>query len=234
MSMAAPQASSRFDMYRPIHKALRAFMSDTLVAVGRMDTDDDSDVSITLEQARSLLAMLRVHLDDENRFVHAAMEARRPGSAARTAHDHVDHECALVELERLIDAVVTSAGADRASSALTFYRRLALFVAENLEHMNIEEHDNTAVLWAEYTDEELMALEASIVASVPPAAMAVAMRWMMSALNHDERVRMLSGMRHGAPAEVFEGVLAIARGNLSARDWSKLAAALALPPARAA
>jgi Hemerythrin HHE cation binding domain len=234
MTTAALPANPRFEMYRPIHKALRAFMSDTLVAIGRMDPDDDSDVTIALEQARSLLAVLRVHLEDENRFVHPAMEARRPGSTDRTAHDHVEHECALSELDDLITRVSRSLLQERASAASTLYRQLALFVAENFEHMHVEEHDNAAVLWAEYTDEELMAIEAAIVASVPPAAMAVAARWMMSGLNHSERVTMLVGIRQTAPTEAFEGLVAIARGHLSPRDWAKLADALALPPARAA
>jgi hypothetical protein len=229
----APPAK-RFELYRPIHKALRAFMSDTLAAVGRMDAEDESDVAVTLEQARNLLAVLTIHLDDENRFVHAAMEARRPGSAAHTAHDHVEHECALAELTSMIDGVAQAAGEERAALAFHLYRRLALFVAENLEHMDVEERDNMAVLWAEYTDEELAGIEAAIVASVPPAAMSIAARWFMAGLNHSERVGWLRGMRHGAPPAAFEGVLAIARGNLSPRDWTKLAAALALPAARAA
>lgn len=234
MNSAAPPATPRFPVYRPIHKALRAFMSDTLVAIGRMDPDDDNDVETALEQARSLLAMLRVHLEDENRFVHPAMEARRPGSTDKTAHDHVEHECALADLDELITRVSGSQLQERTSAASTLYRRLALFVAENFEHMHIEEHDNAAVLWAEYSDEELMAIEAAIVASVPPAAMAVAARWMMSGLNHSERVATLLGIRQTAPTEAFEGLLAIARSHLNARDWAKLADALSLPPARAA
>jgi Hemerythrin HHE cation binding domain len=224
----------RFDFYRPIHKALRAFMSDTLVAVGRMDPEDDHDVTVALEQARSLLSVLASHLEHENQFVHAAMEARRPGSTARTAHEHVEHECALGEIESLIDRVAQATGAERAAIGLQLYRRLALFVAENLEHMSIEESDNLAVLWADYTDEELMAIERAIVAHVPPPTMATIARWMMAGLAHAERVVLLQGMRQGAPAEVFEGVLAIARANLGARDWAKLASALALPNARAA
>ena len=57
---------------------------------------------------------------------------------------------------------------------------------------------------------------------------------MMTGLNHGERVELLQGMRAGMPPEVFGGVLAIAQANLSARDWAKLASALALPTARAA
>lgn len=218
----------RFDLYRPIHKALRAFMSDTLVAVGSLDTGDEADVTVVVEQTRGLLAMLAVHLDDENRFVHAAMEARRPGSARRTADDHASHECALAEFERLLVAVEQPDGPTRAQAALELYRRLGLFVAENYEHMNVEERENNAVLWADYTDEELAAIEGEILGSIPREALAVGMRWMIPAINHGERVGMLQGMRAGVPPEVFEGVLAIARGHLTARDWAKLESALGL------
>lgn len=227
-------AAPRFDFYRPIHKALRAFMSDTLVAVGRMDTGDDQEVAVTLEQTRSLLAVLAGHLAHENHFVHTAMEARRPGSAAQTSHDHVEHECALAELGALVDGVGRATGGERAALALSLYQRLAVFVAENYEHMQVEERDNMALLWTMYSDAELMAIERSIVAAVPPAEMATVVRWMMTGLNHVERVGLLQGMRVGAPAQVFEGVLAIARTNLGARDWAKLSSALALPAARAA
>jgi hypothetical protein len=209
-------------------------MSDTLAVVGRMDTNDEHDVAAALEQTRSLVAVLTIHLQDENRFVHAAMEARRPGSAAHTARDHVEHECALAELKSMIDAVESTGGAERAKLAFSLYARLALLVAENLVHMHVEERENMAVLWAEYSDEELGAIERRIVASVPPAMMATAARWFMAGLNHSERVGWFQGMRRGAPPAVFEGMLAIARGNLSARDWTKLASALSLPAARAA
>jgi Hemerythrin HHE cation binding domain len=224
----------RFNMYVPIHKALRAFMSDTLTAVGRLDAADDDDVTVAIEQARSLLATMTLHLESENRFVHPAMEARRPGSTAETTHDHVEHQCALAELGALIEAVAHGAGARRETAVAALYARLALFVAENLEHMNAEETANMAVLWAAYTDEELAALDGQIVAHVPPPAKAVALRWMMVALSHAERVHMLDGMRRAAPPEAFEALLAIARSNLSGRDWTKLATALALPAMRAA
>jgi len=91
-----------------------------------------------------------------------------------------------------------------------------------------------AVLWADYSDRELAALDGAIVAHVPPAAKAVALRWMMVALNHAERVHMLQNVRRAAPPETFEGLLAIARSHLNGRDWAKLAAALEPTTARAA
>lgn len=49
-------------------------------------------------------------------------------------------------------------------------RLLALFVADDVQHMHVEETAHDAVLWAHYSDDELMAIEQAIVASIPPPA----------------------------------------------------------------
>ena len=219
-------ATPRHDMYAGVHKGLRAFMGDTLAVVGRMDPADEHDVAAALGQARSLLAICASHLEHENRFVHAAMEARRPGSSARTGEDHVGHEEAIDELTAEIGAFQRATGAARTAAAHRLYLRLAAFVAENLAHMHVEETANNAVLWACYTDDELLAIEHMLVAAIPPQKMGAFLRWMLPSISHAERVAMLSGMRQGAPAEAFAGVLALTRANVSTRDWAKLAAAL--------
>src|SRR5690606_37191384 len=108
------------------------------------------------------------------------------------------------------------------------YRGMALFVAENLEHMHFEETHNMAVLWSACSDDEIMAIEHAIVAALPPAMMMKFARWMLLGMSHPDRVGMLAAMRETAPAEAFEAVRTLARAHLEARDWRKLAAALDL------
>ena len=116
------------------------------------------------------------------------------------------------------------------ADALAFYRRLALFVAENLEHMHYEETHNQAALWAVYSDEELIAIEQAIVASLPPAVMGRMLHWLLPANPHAERVAMLAGMKAVAPRPVFESAAMLARQRLTDTDWLKLADALDITP----
>jgi hypothetical protein len=220
-------AGPRVDMYAGIHKGLRAFMGEVLATVGRMDAYDPAEVGAVVAEVRVLLEALRRHLHHENQFLHPAMEARRPGSACATADDHVHHVEAIERLEADLLAVERSAGAGRAAAALGLYRRLALFVAENYEHMQVEETENNAVLWAAYTDEELLEIEHALVASIPPQWLAIYLRWMVPAMAPAERAAFLTGIQLGAPAEVFEQVLAMVKPHLGDRDWAKLMAALA-------
>ena len=217
------QQPARHDGYAFIHKALRAFMSHTLVRVGRLDAEDPAEVAEVSEELRGLIAICRMHLKHENEVIHVAMEARAPGSSGTAAEDHVHHVRSLAELEALVERLPGDAGA-----AHTLYRALGAFVAENFEHMQHEETAHNAVLWATHGDDELRALEQRILSAIPPAELSFALRWMLPHLTPAERAEMLGGMRASAPVEVFQGVLGMIRPLLGGRDWRKLAVALGL------
>jgi iron-sulfur cluster repair protein YtfE (RIC family) len=220
----------RIDLYVSIHKALRSFMADTLAAVGRMDADDAEERAATLAQLCSLLDLLEHHAQIEDEFLHVAMQARRPGSASESAAEHEQQRAALRELRRQTDAVGRVAGTTRAGAAQELYRRLSLFVAENLAHMHEEETANNAVLWAEYSDDELAQIHDRIVASIAPQEMAQIIRWMAPSLTPNERATLFDGLQAKAPAEVFQRLLETARPHLAPRDWNKLIFRIAAAP----
>ena len=181
-------SSPRVDLYAPIHKALRSFMSDTLDRVGRMDLDDGVDTQRTLAQLEALLTLCHSHVQTENRFVHPAIEARQPKGARRIAEEHVEH---LESIDALRAEVQVAARVRRPRAkpglALRLYRHLALFVAENFQHMHIEETAHNAALWAHYSDAELLQLHDRLLASIDPREMLEVARWMVPALNPAER-----------------------------------------------
>lgn len=224
--------AARLDMYGPIHKALRAAMGDTLAALGRMDPYDDADTTLKVGQVAGLLRLLRGHLDHENEFLHAALEARSPGVSAIPAQDHVQHGAALASLELQARRLLALAGSARAEAAHRLYHALALFVAENFEHMQFEETEMNQALWRTFTDAELVDLHDRLVASIAPDEMAEVLRWMVPNVTPSERAALLAGIQAKAPAEAFSQVLDLVRPLLGARDWDKLMHAIA--PLRAA
>lgn len=227
----APAAHDRHDSYLGIHKALRLFMTDTLTRIGRSDPGDDAEVTATLTQVRELLSLCELHVKDENDFIHPALERARPGSAARAQHEHVQHLEAIHDLGDLAGLIADTRDAARTAALARLYRAMARFVAENFEHMDLEETEHNAVLWAHYSDAELIGIERELVASIPPQAMVQALHWFMPALNAPQRAAMLKDMQGGMPPEAFLGVVDIARRTLAAPDFAKLAGTLGLPPA---
>jgi len=224
--VAAP--APRVDLYAGIHKALRALMADTLLALGRMDPDDGLDLAEATDRVLFLLQTCADHLAHENEFVHPALEARAAGSSERIAHEHGDHLAQIAELGQAVASLRAAPAASRAAQAHALYQQLALFIAHNFEHMHVEETAHNAVLWARYTDAELMAIEQALVASIPPEKMMGLVRWMVPFMNPAARAAMLGGMQAHAPAPAFAAAIELVRPHLTTREWDKLATRLGL------
>lgn len=226
----APAAEApRFDMYASIHKALRSFMCDTLLRAGRLDVNDAAEMDSTLAQVDELLAFCLDHIERENAWVHTAIEARRPAGAARTAEDHVEHIESIAELKAEVAALRQAAPKARVALSHRLYHHLALFVAENFQHMHIEETANNAALWALYSDAELLDLHARLLAEIPPAKELQVTRWMIPASTPMERAGILGHVKTMTPPEAFLGVLEVVRPHLDSTGWAKLAGAVGVP-----
>lgn len=223
--------TGRHDLYAGIHKALRLFMTQTLCSVGSTDPAEGRELAATLGMLERLLALCELHLKDENDFVHPALERACPGTSTRIAAEHEHHGESIADLRDLAGLVSDSPEPARAGALARLYRALALFVAENLQHMHVEETVHNAVLWAAYGDDELHAIHDALVTSIPPAAMFEALHWFMPALNASERVGMLLEMRQGMPPEPFQAVLGIAERTLTRPEHARLMRALDLPVA---
>lgn len=231
LEQVAAAEAPRFDMYAGIHKALRAFMADTLLAVGRMDASDEEDVAQASERVLQLLGMCGAHLAHENNFVHAAIEARAPGASERIGHEHEEHVKHIAQLAEMVAVLRGIAPQRRATAAQQLYRALALFIADNFQHMHVEETAHNAVLWARYTDAELVAIHDALLASIPPEEQMAIARWLVPFMNPDERFHLLADMRAKAPAPAFAAILDTVRPHLDTKEGAKLARALELPPA---
>jgi len=229
---AAPRRdeAGRMDLYVSIHKALRHFMTDTLTRIGRIDVADAADRDEALGQLEALLGLCLDHLRHENEFVHTAIEARQAAGSQRIAAEHVEHAESIAGLNEEAAALRAASGVDAERLALRLYRHLALFVAENFQHMHIEETVHNALLWQHYSDEELHALHGRLMASIPPQEHLLVARWMLPASTPSERALVASAAKAQMPPEALLGVMSVVRPHLDGAGWTKLAAAIGIDP----
>src|SRR5262245_28695368 len=225
-TIEATPTKTRFDMYQAVHKGLRAFMSDVLTTVGRIDASDPEDVASGVALVRRLLEICGDHLFKENQFVHTAMEARRYGSSRATANDHVKQEELVEKIEAQLRRVERTSGTERETDLLKLYHALALFVAENIQHMDVEEHDNNETLWSLYTDAELLRIHGEILQAVAPQNMTTFLRWILPYVAHNERAALLTELQSKLPKPAFDGILDLIQPLLRERDLNKLALTL--------
>jgi hypothetical protein len=222
----------RLDLYRPIHKAIRLCLLNTVTRVGNMDETLDADVREAAEAVRTLLAMLAAHIVNED-VVHRAVERRMPGASAALAQAHEEHASELRKLEDAVSRLESAAPHERQSLAHALYLELSRFAGENLVHMNIEETQMNPLLWSLFSEAELYEIYNQILAAEPPEQLAAGVRWLVPALTHAERVAVIQGARAGIPPAVFEQLVAGTRALLSERDYERLRAALGMEQAAA-
>lgn len=230
-ALASVAEPARVDLYRLPHRGLRAAMAHALVNTGTAATDQQS-LGLVADEVEALALLCKKHLEHENAFVHPAMEQRAPGSSRNTADDHIGHERSIERLNGLVRQLRAQPLASIARELLDqLYRTLALFVADNLEHMDLEERHNMRVLQAVYTDAELSSLEHELVASIAPDVMLMFMRWMLPAMSAEERSEFLVRMALGAPPGVVLAVIDRAAPHLPRGEPEQLLRQLAAPSA---
>lgn len=223
-------AAGRRDFYGPVHKGLRLRHAQLLQRLGQADFSND--VGDLLAELRTYLHMVVVHLVDEEVHVHHRLAQRLPGGADTLDEQHANHRRHIVRLREEI-ARLEADPVRTPRAGHTLYLAFSRFVADDLGHMAYEEESTWPVLCALFSDAELAAIEAEIVAGLAPGMAGAFTAAIIAGSNDAQRVAMLRGMRAAMPAQdyaaVFETVVrpALPAGALAHLDAHGLVPAIA-------
>lgn len=217
-----PALDGRYDLYGNIHKGLRRTECLLLSRLGANDFADAAATDKLLADLRRLLAMAAAHVRHEDTEIHAALNGR--GIATGLVDEqHDDHRAAFAALEDRIAAVEAAPAAHRAEAGRALYLAFAAYIADDFAHMHEEETVTAPLLWRHFTDEELLAIEMRIIASLPPEENMAFTRMMLPAMNPDQRAALVVGMLQAMPREVFAAVVEFAiRPSLTEADFQAL------------
>jgi hypothetical protein len=217
-----------YDFYKDVHKGLRSALFQTTTAAGSLDPSDPAARREVVEQVRAIAHFLDSHAEHENTFIVPALEEHAPELAdvIHVVHPQLDRR--VEDLRGLAAEVQAIAGSRARAAVHTLYLELASFTSAYLEHQHFEERECMYALADAMGVDELAGIEHQIIASIPPEEMAASLSVMLPAMNVDDRVEMLAGMREGAPLKVFAGVCALAESVLTPDAWHATATRLAL------
>lgn len=202
-AIAAAAATPRFAPYRYIHKGLRVLMFSTLQRAGALDASVAGDRAQIVGDVERLLATCADHLAHENQFFHEPLRKRAPRAVLPFHEDHLEHQDALDALGALLLRLRDGSEAQAPTLAYELFLRLSVFVGESLEHMAEEESALTLALWEHFSDEEILAMEAALQATLAPHELAFYLGWMAQGMNASETIALLAGARPHLPPEAF-------------------------------
>ena len=197
----------RFNSFNMIHKALRALLYDTALSLQQTYFADSTEAEAVLTKVETVIHQFEQHAYHEDNFVLPAIAKHAPHLVESFENEHEeDHELGN-KLRHLLNMFRGSSDAAQriiCGSALTqSFREFMIF---NLEHMAKEEVEINKVLWEHYSDEELMQINAKIVANIPEQEKAFSSKWMMRGVNKAEAIDWLKSIKKTAPPFAFQAL----------------------------
>jgi hypothetical protein len=215
-----------FDLYRNIHKGIRAELFSVTGLAGRVDPGDRRARVELAARVGEVADLLVAHAGHEDAAIQPALEEHLPALAERISHDHERIEASIVSLRHWSAEAVEAEDSARRVAGHRCYIELASFTAAYLEHQDVEERLVMPALEDAIGVEAVIAINRQIVGSIPPPQLASTLALMLPAMNVDDRSELLAGLRGGAPAEVFAGIWGLAQTVLASSDVAALAARL--------
>lgn len=218
-----------FDLYKNIHKAIRAELFGTTLRAGEIDPADGAGRVELAERVGNVATLLVAHAEHEDEHVQPHIVRHVPRLAHQIESDHAGIDARLPQLASLADAAAVARAGEASRRRLhDLYLELASFTSTYLAHQDLEERLVMPALSAAMPVPELLKVNEAIVSSIPPDEMARTLGIMLPALNVDDRTELLGGMQAGAPPEVFAGVVGLARSVLVPDDFDAVTARLGL------
>ena len=217
-------AEHRYEMYRPIHKAMRHLLFSTSQAIGMADFEDKQMAQETLKQLEDTIGVLHMHAGHEEKFVHPPLESRVPGITASFQEDHDHDDQVYAKLEQLSAQIRSAGEGEAADLGYEMYRTFNKFIGDYLAHLEREESELEPALLDNFTDDEIKAIDDEIMATVPPELMTELLPLICASMNADELTTMFGGVKASAPPQVAEGILKLAEQSMPPRTWEKVRA----------
>ncbi len=211
------------DLYRDIHKGIRAELFAVTSSAGSIDPSDRCDRAALADHITSVAAVLESHAHHEDAVIDPVLERLLPQLANEINTDHERLEAMFASVTELAGAAIDPATGDQRRMLQLLHLDLARFTSSYLEHIDLEERAVMQLLPDLVGVEEIAAMHGAIVGSIPPDEMARSLAFMLPAMNIDDRTELFAGMRLAAPPEAFDATVGLARSVLRPIDFAALA-----------
>ncbi len=209
-----------FDLYRDIHKGIRAELFAVTSAAGSVDPSDRCGLTALADHVAAVKDVLELHAEHEDTAID--LGAHLPELADRIETDHHVLDARITWLHELAQDVVGAATVDQRRLSHLLYLELSAFTSAYLAHQLVEERVVMPALERAIGVDAVVGIHMAIVGSIPPQTMAESLAFMLPAMNVVDRTELLGGMRMSAPPEAFAGVIDLARSVLAPADFQAL------------
>jgi len=208
---------NRFNAFNLIHKALRAMLYDAALTLQQTYFANTDEAENALQKVEDVLFLFENHAHHEDTMVLPAVEMYEPQLVDEFEKEHEKDLALSNRMKNLLNIYRNIYFTEeRIICGSAILKAFVEFMVFNLEHMAKEEILINEAVWKHYTDEQLLALNEKIVASIPPGELALASKWMLRGINNFDAILWLKNIKQNAPAPVFDALISLAEKELPA------------------
>ena len=225
--------SNRENLFRPIHKGIRSMIFILGLRLGSTDftnVQESNDIAVQLKHdlqgsaSNCILCLLQAHSAHEDKDFFAAVRPFDDEPVRMMMAEHAVIVRRIYGVSKLCDELLAltdpAARIEAGDRLLLDANDLFAFY---LAHLNNEEAVLVPVMWEYFTDEQLRALRAQFYNTIPMTMFEEWMRWTLPALNANELVVLLSGMRSDPQPNRFADAMRLGKATIRPDRWDRVA-----------
>jgi iron-sulfur cluster repair protein YtfE (RIC family) len=194
-------STPRFDLFLPIHKAIRFALADLLSRMGSTDFADANAAQRIASDLTIVLALCEDHRRTEDAIVFPTLRSRMSGDLVSVIDAHEDQQRIVEELTAASATLLAESPENRPVVGRTLYLHFSKFVGELLAHMAEEEQVASPLFASLFSDEEVRAVHAKAMAFLGPQEHLRGARFILRAVNRPERLAIMTGALSTFPKE---------------------------------
>lgn len=218
----------RYNIFNQVHKGLRAYLYETALAVQQTDFPKQEEAEKILLTIGDVLYYFGQHALYVERFLFPFIVDHNPGLIGIFRQQYQSN---LVQAQRLRGVMTVyghaESAAERCAAGRSVSRAFTIFLVNHLDSMSREDNLLNSVLWRQYADAELRALEREIVVKMTARDLATLSKWVIRGMNNAEIIDWLRTIERTSVAGVFSSFFNSAEQELPDHRWEKIQEVLA-------
>jgi hypothetical protein len=170
----------RFNLFKSVHKGLRALLADTLLQLQQTDFLIADQATVAVERIKLVLLLMHRHTKWEEDFIFPKLGTESQSMISFFTNQHYHTDALTLNMDILICGFVEAkTNTEKEAVANNLLNAFVEFLAYNFNHMNMEEQLINPLLCNNNNDNELRALQLQHLNASTSRSEQVFLQWML-------------------------------------------------------
>ena len=213
----------RYNIFKKTHKGLRSMLFDAGAKIQQTDFTKTKQAGAAIEIIKQTTRSFLYHLSKEDNLLYHSVVLYAPYIVAMIEQTNAKDEKLARSIDKIIEQykdLVTKH--EMVSFGLNLQAAFFEFTAVVLQHMNKEETVINELLWSNYTDSQLVALEVEMMKQSTPEDCTWYTGKILKELSNPEIVIWINGIAEHASSNIIEKLISTTRRVLPIDRWQMI------------